>query len=259
MSTTTEEPSTATPSGGGLRGAIASEWTKLWSVRSTTWTLAMSVVLMVLASTQMAFDIVNNNIDGDPSYDPGVVPLTDPAVSSLILVQYVVLALAMLTVTVEYSTGSIRTTLQCVPVRRNALLAKAVLIAPVTFAVGCALSVVGALSALPWLAEWGEPDPAAMVADTLRIGTYLALVCLFTLGVGAVIRSAVGTLITIYLVLGVLPGLLGGSMLLPAGAGQSFLTDAADPWNPVIGLAVLAAWSALSLFAGTWALRSRDA
>lgn len=256
---TPERLATTTPSGGGLSGAIASEWTKLWSVRSTAWNLLTTVVLMVVVSTQVGIDLAGSNTDADRAYDAGIVALTEPAVSAITLVQYVVLALAMLVITSEYSTGSIRSTLQWVPVRRHVLLAKVVVVAPVTFGIGCALSVIGSLAAWPWLGTWGEFDTGTMAADTLRIGTYLALVSLFTLGLGTLIRNAVGTLTTVFIVLAVLPGLLGSSMLLPAGAGQAFLTGIPDPWSPLAGLVVLAFWSAVSLLAGAWVLRSRDA
>jgi hypothetical protein len=41
--------------GGGVAGTIASEWTKLWSVRSTWWCLAGAATLMVLFAAAMSY------------------------------------------------------------------------------------------------------------------------------------------------------------------------------------------------------------
>lgn len=252
-------PAEPTASGGGLPGAIASEWTKLWSVRSTWWMLLATTVLTILVCTQLALGVVNASTDNDPSTVGGATVLSEPAVGSIILVQYVVVAFAMLMVTSEYSTGSITATLQWVPRRVDVMLAKLAVLAPVAFGSGCLLSIAGAAAAAPWLGRWGEFDAPVIAADAVRTGTYLMLVCVLTLGVSAVLRSAVGSLTAVFLTLGVLPGLVGGSMLLPAGAGQSFLTATSDPWSPAVGLVVLAAWSAAAFAAGTWALRVRDA
>lgn len=41
----------------GLVGAVASEWTKLWTVRSTWLNLASSVVLTALLGVQVGFSV----------------------------------------------------------------------------------------------------------------------------------------------------------------------------------------------------------
>lgn len=245
--------------GGGLPGAARSEWTKLWSLGSSWWMLLTAFVLMLGASAQLAFDIVNASTDADPATAGGPAVVSEPAVSSVLLVQYVFLAFAMTTVTSEYSTGSITTTLQCVPRRHHVMLAKAGVLLPVVLVAGCLLSLAGAGVAALCLGRWGEVDLVVIGTDALRVGIYLALLGAFTLGVSVVLRSAVGSLTTVFLVFAVLPGLTGGSMLLPAGAGRSFLLAMPDPWTPALGLGVLAAWSALALAVGTWLLHHRDA
>ncbi|MFC7646920.1 hypothetical protein ACFQX6_45060 [Streptosporangium lutulentum] len=39
---------------GGLRGAVASEWTKLWSLRSTWWCLVSGAALLGLSALTLA-------------------------------------------------------------------------------------------------------------------------------------------------------------------------------------------------------------
>jgi ABC-2 type transport system permease protein len=111
---TAEEPSGRV----GLRRAMAAEWTKLWSVRSTMWTLVATAVAVVglsvlSTSTRSATDIVD-----------------DPTRLSLIgvfLGQLIFGVLGVLVMSAEYGTGTIRATLSAVP-RRPLVLAAKVLV-----------------------------------------------------------------------------------------------------------------------------------
>lgn len=158
----------------------------------------------------------------------------------------------MLVITSEYSTGSIRSTVQWVPLRRRVVLAKTAIVAPVAFVTGCLLAIVGTLVAASLLGEWGEYDTGAVVADVLSIGLYLALASVFTVGIGAVVRSAVGTLTTVFMLLTLLPLSLstaGGELaakvgaVLPGGAGINFLNDVTDPFSPAASVGILAGWT----------------
>lgn len=258
---------TPAPIGGGLTGAIAAEWTKFWSVRSTWWCVVGGVVLMGLLSAQLSIGVVYDNTNENATDDPGVTIVSDIAVSSMMMVQFVVIALAMLVITSEYSTGSIRSTLQWVPVRWHVLLAKTAIVAPVTFVIGCLLAIVGTLVAAPLLGEWGEYGSGAVVADVLSIGLYLALASVFTAGIGAVVRSAVGTLTTVFMLLMVLPLSLsaaGGELaakagaVLPGGAGINFLNGVTDPFSPAVSVGILAGWTVMTLAAGIRFLNARD-
>ena len=58
------------PAGHPLTGAVAAEWTKLWSVRSTWWTLLAAVLTMTATSAQLAIYAQNANTDDDPATTP---------------------------------------------------------------------------------------------------------------------------------------------------------------------------------------------
>ncbi|WP_199748212.1 hypothetical protein [Actinomadura sp. WAC 06369] len=192
--------------GGGFRGAFAAEWIKLWSVRSTWWNLAGAVAMMGVFCVILATDTATDNTSGQPGVEPpGAVAVSDIPVGAIDLVQFVVLALAILAVTGEYATGSVRTTLQCVPLRGRMLAAKASVVAAVTLPAGVVLVLAGAAISAPVLGEWGRLEAGGLVRDALAAGAYLALTSLLMTGVAAVLRSAAATLTTAFLFLMVVP------------------------------------------------------
>ncbi|MDH6460304.1 ABC-2 type transport system permease protein [Micromonospora sp. A200] len=254
--------------GGGLPGAVAAEWTRLWSVRATWWTLLAGVLLMAATSAQLAIYAANANTNDDPADDRGVVTVGSVLVGALELTQYAVLALGLLAVTSEYATGTIRTTLQGTPSRGRMLLAKAVVAGAVTFAFGLLLGLVGVLAAGPLLGEWGRAPLAGTLGDVLATATYLALVGVLALGLGAALRSAVLTLTVLFAVLMIVPLSLREpditlltriSDAFPGVAGGHFLAGDTDPYPPVVGLVLLAGWAGAALAVGRAALRRRDA
>ncbi|MEV3924759.1 ABC transporter permease [Actinomadura coerulea] len=254
--------------GGGWRGAVAAEWTKLWSVRSTWWGVASAVALMAVMAFTLATSTVSNNTNAVPGDDMGVVSVSGVAVGALDMVQFVVLALAILVVTGEYATGSIRATLQWVPPRGRMLGAKAVVVAAVAFPLGAALNAAGTVVADPVLGGWGRLRAAEFAADALQSGVYLALVSVLVLAVGAMLRSTAATLTTAFLFLLVVPMLLGGgdesgparrvSDSLPSSAGRYFMSGE-GPYSQAVGLVILVAWTAVAVCGGVVVLRRRDA
>ncbi|MCX4473650.1 ABC transporter permease [Micromonospora sp. NBC_01655] len=256
------------PTAGPLAGAVAAEWTKLWSVRSTWWTLLSAVLLSAAAAGQLAIYAANANTNDDPTDDRGMVTLGSVVIDSLELTQYAVLAIGLLAVTAEFGADTLRTTLRCTPSRGRVLLAKAAVSGAVTFGAGLLLGGVGTLVAGAVLGEWGEAPAGGTIRDVLASATYLALVGVLALGLGTVLRSAVLTVIVLLAVLMIVPLSLqepGIAVLtriadaFPGVAGGHFLAGDADPYPPVVGLLLLAGWAAAALVAGRAALRHRDA
>lgn len=259
-----------------LRQAIGSEWAKLWSVRSTWWCLACALALMVLTAITLggatATDALRDGV--------GVRVVAGQAVvSATSFVQFALAALAMLTITSEYASGAIRVTLQATPVRGVVLAAKALVVAPVMFAAGVvsgavaaaavyavlSIDVFGGLVVLPI----GET-----VLDLLGVGVFFALVSVMTIGAGAAMRSAAGTLTVVFMLLMGLPLMLlmtgsqaavDASLRMPMFAGLAFMgstdnmTGGPIPYSAGEGLAWLLAWAAVAVVAGHAVLRRRDA
>ena len=98
-----------------LRFAVHAEWTKLWSVRTVWWALLAGVLLMAAGAGQYALYVNNGDLPSGAGLE-----LNSPAgvaVLAVDLTQFALIALAMLLMTSEYSSGTI--TASC-PIRRRA-------------------------------------------------------------------------------------------------------------------------------------------
>ena len=252
----------------GLPGAIASEWTKLWTVRSSWLNLVAGAALTVLLGIQFGFSTAYENTHQPPGAEaPGQAAVGGLGVSVVLILQVVVAAFAMLPVTSEYSSGSIRSTVQWTPVRRDVVLAKAAVLTPVLFLYGLMIGLLAAVSGGLAMGHWADWDAATLAVDLLSIAAYLALAGLFTAGIAFLIRSTAGTLTAAFLLLMMIPLMLGQSSiralvwfaaLLPGGAGQNFLSGSTDPLSPTLSLVVLVLWAVGGLWAGTKVLMRRD-
>jgi ABC-2 type transport system permease protein len=135
--------STLPPAAGraGLRGAIASEFTKIRSVRSTYWTLGalfvVSVGLGLAITAGTAANMANN---------PGNKAGFDATQASLIaffeIGQLIIAVLGAMVITSEYSTGMIRTSLTAQPRRGVVYAAKAIAFTSVTLVISLITSFV---------------------------------------------------------------------------------------------------------------------
>jgi len=238
----------------------AAEWVKLWTVRATWWCLASSLALMgstaFLLGNDFAYDLEHPDQQAVRDTTDTVQSIVEPAAASVALAQFALIAMAMLVVTSEYSTGSIRATLRAVPIRGRVLLAKAWVAAAVAFAAGLVLAAAGLFAARLGLRDYAVVDAGDAVAVALRMAAYLALVAVFSVGMGAALRSAVGTLSAVLVLL------VGLSMLipepvadyLPGVAGGTFVAD-----GDASAALIMMAWTGAVLAAGYAVLRRRDA
>src|SRR5689334_22609857 len=101
-----------------LLDVVRAEWTKLWSVRSTPWTLLGTAAALV--GLAAVFPATGPRAPADPvAY----------GLSSFFQAQLGVAVLGILAITSEYATGSIRATLAATPQRLTVLGAKAIVVA----------------------------------------------------------------------------------------------------------------------------------
>lgn len=257
-----------------LLGAIAAEWVKFVSVRSTWWGLATALVLMALVATSGAVDATTGNISA------AGVPASEMAIYGAVwVIQFVLIGIALTFVTAEYASGSIRSSLQAVPARWHLLTAKAVVVGVVIFGAALVINLAGTLAAHltmlhPLLEGHGTLEPAETALNTLRSSVFLALVSLMGLGMGTALRSAAAALTTMFILIMGLPImllLLSNEFVhelfirLPFTAGLSFLGNGqilgpqVEMLSPTGGLVVLMIWTAAALTAGALVLRRRDA
>ena len=120
-----------------LRRAMAAEWSRLWSVRSTWWCLLAGAVLMVLMGGAAGADYA-----GDPT------PVWWAGEFAIVPGQLAFHLLVVLTITNEYATGMIRSSLQWVPRRGLLLAARAIVVVGV--ATTAAVLLTMATDAVAW-------------------------------------------------------------------------------------------------------------
>lgn len=251
---------------------VRAESTKLRSVRSTVWTLLVTVGLAVGFGALIGASQMSSWDRLDPverlRFDP-----TSFSLSGLFLAQLAVGVLGVLIVTSEYATGQIRATLGATPQRLTVLAAKVSTFAGVVLAVG----IVAAFSAFfVGQAIFNAKGLAASIGDpgVLRAvsggALYLTGIGLLGVGVGTVLRrtagataALVGLLFVVPLVTGFLPTSFQETVAkyLPAQAGMALFNVVVDPraLAPWTGFAVLLAYGAVTLAVGAALLVRRDA
>ena len=257
----------------GFADALRSEFTKIRSTRSTYWTLfALIVVCIGIDALACA---------GTATHPQGISPAgfdgTQQSLAGLYVGQLVIAALGALTITSEYSTGMIRTSLAVQPRRGVVFAAKGVVFAVVTLIVGLITSF-GSFFVGQAILSSGHAHLSATLGqpNVLRavIGGALFLTAcgMLAYGLGAVLRhtaAAISAAIGLLFVLTVLVQFLPQSWQdnvdkwMPALAGGQIWTTKVIPgahqfpaWG---GFAVLAGWAAVAIIAGLVLFRTRDA
>ncbi|MER6529416.1 ABC transporter permease [Streptomyces sp. NPDC001508] len=174
-----------------LGHAVASEWTKIKSVRSTMWTLGV-FVLLVMGIGLLAGALVS----GSSSSMSGENPLA-LGFFGLLLGSMCIITLGVLTTASEYGTGMIRTTTAACPSRVRVLAAKALVFFVVAFVVTLAATSVVALaqtSMLDGVPGARTPSGGEWLKGTVGASLYIALLGLLSLLVGSMIRHSAGAI-----------------------------------------------------------------
>jgi hypothetical protein len=258
---------TATP-------ALRAEWTKFRTVRSTGWTLltaaGLTVVLTLLITTGTSTSARRAG-EGDDD----VVALS---LAGIYVGQIAIVALGALAMTSEYATGLIRASFAAVPRRSRVITAKAVVVGSAGLVAGLVACIASFLVAQPVLHGNGFVAPGypplsltdgTVVRAVLGAAAFLALLALFSLGVGAIVRRTAGA-ISVALGLVLVPAILAGAVPVEVGKWLTRLTPSAGltiietvprddaaigPWG---GLGVTAAYAAVTLLAALYVTRRRD-
>ncbi|MEU2434596.1 ABC transporter permease [Streptomyces rubradiris] len=254
-----------------LGHALASEWTKIRSVRSTMWTLGVFVLLVVGIGLAAGALVAANSSSADMD---GENPLT-LGFFGLLLGSICIITLGVLTTASEYGTGMIRTTMTACPSRARVLAAKSIVFFTVAFVFTLVASAFVAMVQVSMLEDAGARTPSGSewFKATVGISLYIALLGLLSLLIGSVIRHSAGA---ITIMIGVVLAPLVIAMFMVAQSMEklrdwlfeysipnqlsvfyaSSLTDSGPSgWDPLwIMLGLTAA-----VYAGTYALlRSRD-
>ncbi|MFE4971507.1 ABC transporter permease [Kitasatospora sp. NPDC056651] len=197
---------------------LAAEWIKLRSLRSTYWVLALaSLVAIAVNVNAVHTDLLY--IDHPPPRMPGRPPYAyDPLFHGLgsiagDLMMVAAGSLGAITVFGEYTTGLIRATFAAVPDRRGVIAAKVLLIGGIT---GLAGLVVSAGSFLAVNAMLASRHVGLSLADdgclraVLGYAAIVPVCALIGMALGALLRHATASIVSLVMLLFVLPMMFGG-------------------------------------------------
>src|SRR5580692_12068138 len=131
------------PAGGraGLKGALASEFTKLRSVRSTYWTLGALFIVSVGLSVAITAGTAAN-MAANPQNKAGFDATQTSLGAFFELGQLIIAVIGAMVITSEYSTGMIRTSLTAQPRRGVVYAAKAIVFTAVTLVISVITSFI---------------------------------------------------------------------------------------------------------------------
>nr|WP_231713431.1 ABC transporter permease subunit [Arthrobacter sp. zg-Y769] len=217
-----------------------------------------------------------DSADDSPGGPPAASSLVREVPSSGVLFgQLLIASLAVVLVASEWGTGMIRSTFSAVPKRTPALLAKNLIIAVVSFIVGAGAAFISFLVARPIL---GSADLSlslgddGVLASILNTGTFLALLAVFSMGIGTLLRNTAGGVVTAIGVIFVLPlvatilqnlgdWISDAARFLPSNAGAQLVmagTTAEGDLTQLQGGLVLGAWAAVLLITSIVVTKKRD-
>lgn len=255
-----------------FRDVVLSEWTKARSLRSTWWTLLVTVVIVVGVGALVASGVAHHYHDNPVnrvSFDP-----TRTSFYSLDFGQLALAVLAIMMVSAEYSSDTIRASLQAVPRRPFLLGAKAVVFSAIGLVTGEVLSFACYFITQASLKAQSVPYSTLGQPGVLRAvvgaGLYLTVTGLGALAVAAIVRhtaGAIALIVAVYYLLLEVTGALPSSLRYPiekyaptgAGATVYAVRPQAHLFSGWTGFAVLCGYVAVVLACAFWAIQRRDA
>jgi ABC-type transport system involved in multi-copper enzyme maturation permease subunit len=252
---------------------VKSEWTKIRTVRSTMWTIGVTIVLgigigaLVCAVTRGHWDSMN--LGSRLSFDAPATSLV-----GMFIAQFSVGILGVLVISAEYSTGTIRATFSSAPNRTRVFAAKVAVFGLLSFVVAEVTSFVAfflgqfLLSAPATHATLSSPGAFRAVFGG---GLFVCVLGLIGLGLGTVIRHTAGAISAFVAILLILPIIvqtlpnqlsLDVRRFMPDRIGVNLIQTKGslfDSFSPWAGLLILCLYALGLLIIGNSLLERRDA
>lgn len=268
----TAQSSSAIP----FKATLASEWTKLITMRSTWITLTLAAIMSIgvtaLFSWITGWTWDDLSVTDQANVNPIELSFIGVAFSGILLVM-----LGVSIVTSEYDSGMMRLTMTVTPNRGRIVRAKALIIAAVAIVAGLVISVANFLVAQAIFDAHGLATSSLGDADAFRAIVVGAVVTgpvfpLLGTALAFIFRSS-ALAITTVLALIYAPTMFGGLLprrwqedvlaWLPGQATDSFAVGHLYPDDPMFlgaaaGLFAAAVWTIGSLVVATIVLNRRD-
>ena len=257
----------------GFLDLLRSEWTKIRTVRSTMWTIGVTVVLGIgigaLVSALTRSHWSSMNLGQRLSFDPSATSLI-----GILFAQFAIGILGVLVISAEYSTGTIRATFSAAPNRSRVFAAKIVVFGLLSLIVAEFTSFVAfflgqfLLSSPATHATLSSPGAFRAVFGG---GLFVCALGLMAMGLGTIIRHTAGAIsafVGILLVLPILTAALPSQLsqdvrkFMPDRIGVDMLTTKSQDFgafSPWVGLLIVAIYAVVLLFIGASMLERRDA
>jgi len=277
-------PTATGPRRAGFGAAVRSEATKIRSVRSTYWALLALIVVCVGVGVLFSYGHASQ-VTGAVGAHNHAAALHQARASNvsgslmgLLIGQLVIAVLGALTITSEYSTGMIRTSLTTMPRRGSVYAAKAVVFGAVALVIGMITSFLSFFAGQAMLAgvhAGASLSQPGVLRAVIGGGLFLAVCGLLSFGIGAMIRhtagaitAAVGLLFVAWVLSQFLPGPPSGwfgqadiDKWIPFNAGAAIWEhmSGVNLFSPWIGFAVFCCYAAVALVAGLIVFLRRDA
>ena len=263
----------------GFARIVHSEWIKFTTLRSTWWSLALVAVVSVGLSLLQASAIASfgDYTIPNPTAEQINADAVMVIVFATVLTQLLAVIVGTISVTGEYSTGMIRSSLTAAPDRVRSLLAKTLVVSGTMFVFSLIVFGIAGLITGPILpngpVDFSDLDSSLM--PLLGGALYMAVVAAMGVGFGYIIRNGPGALAVGIGIVFVAPVLVlffpmtddfawvqELAAYLPSNAGQSLFMGSplsGETLETAPALITLGAWAAVGLGAGTAVLKTRDA
>jgi ABC-2 type transport system permease protein len=249
-----------------MMNQIRSEWIKLRTVRSTWILLFVTVGISLAVGALVGFVRRNDVLDGGDT--------AASLMSGFFLSMFILGVSAVLLVSSEFRTGTIRATLAAQPNRVRLFASKVIVVALAALAVSVLMSALAlavgrlVLAAGESLVTFNGTDWATVAGAIV----FFVLFALWGLGLAFIIRHSAGAICALILwplvgegiLMNIITGLLDKRWIMkfmPYTAGSHLFTDADDELGltRVTGGLYFAAFVVASLALGLWMFRRRDA
>ncbi len=284
--------STAGTTGVTFAGVLRSEWIKLWSLMSTRILLLLTLVaiigvgaLAVLIRFSFLDEMSRQAREAGQTMTPEMMTESFPPGSGFDLYNLpnaglqigilVLGSLAVLFISSEYATGMIRSTMNAVPHRTPAFVAKAIILAVISYVITTIAAAATFLIAMPVFQGLGidlDWSTDGVLYSVFTGGLYVAGVALIGLSLGALLRNSAGgitVLVGLFFVLSIasqfltlIPGDFWKYVpqYIPSDAGGRFLSighteGVIDPWQ---GGLIFLGYVLLFLVPAMFVLKKRD-
>ncbi|GAA2000644.1 ABC transporter permease subunit [Catenulispora subtropica] len=273
----------------GFRGALRSEWTKIRSVRSTIYTLLATALVTIGISTLFAWGQSGHTGREDlATFDP-----VRDAMFGIVFGQLVIVVIGAMTLSSEYSTGMIRTSLTSMPRRGVVYGAKLLVFTLVALITGLFCSFTSFFIGQSFFTSVHVHDFRGPTRETVAVvdlstsldkphvlqavvggGLYLAVSALLAFGFAALLRhtagaitAAIAALFVTFIMVQFLPHdwAVKVDKWVPFFAGgqlwgiRKLGGEDIPMFSAWTGFAVFAGYAAVAIIAGAVLFRKRDA